>query len=122
MTASSIGRRTGVQVALVVGLLVAGLWACAGSRSSGPPRASGYVEASEVRVAPEVGGRVVALQVAEGDRIAEGAVVARLDASDVELTRRRVQAEREQAVAQLKLLQAGARVEDIRQARAQAEA
>ena len=37
-------------------------------------RASGYVEATEVRVAPEVGGRVLELAVAEGDRSTAGDV------------------------------------------------
>ena len=100
-------------------LLVAA--ACNRGTSDEPPRASGYVEATEVRVAPEVGGRVVELRAEEGKRIASGDVVAKLDTADVELAIRRTQAERDQATAQLKLLLAGARPEDIRQARAQAE-
>ena len=95
--------------------------ACHRNGTEGPPRASGYVEATEVRVAPEVGGRVVEVAVAEGDRVEAGALIARLDTSDTEIARRRVQAERDQATAQLRLLQAGARAEDIRQARAQAD-
>jgi HlyD family secretion protein len=94
---------------------------CGSGGTEGPPRATGYVEATEVRVAPEVGGRVLELAVAEGDRVAAGALIARLDTADAELALKRLQAERQQADAQLKLLQAGARVEDIRQARAQAE-
>ena len=105
------------QACLAVALL--GLAAC--NRSSEPPRASGYVEATEVRVAPEVGGRVVDLLVEEGTRVNAGDVIARLDTSDVEIVIRRTQAERDQADAQLKLLQAGARPEEIRQAHAQAE-
>ena len=38
-----------------------------------------------MRVAPEVGGRVVELTVAEGDRVAAGDVIARLDTADTEL-------------------------------------
>jgi HlyD family secretion protein len=59
------------------------------------------------------------MAVAEGDRVAEGASIARLATTDTELTIRRAQAERDQAVAQLRLLQAGTRLEDIRQAAAQ---
>jgi HlyD family secretion protein len=70
-------------------------------------------------VAPEVGGRVLELAVAEGDRVAAGAVIARLDTGDLQIARRRAEAERDQAAAQLRLLQAGSRAEDIRQARAQ---
>jgi membrane fusion protein YbhG len=89
--------------------------------ASEPSRASGYVEATEVRVAPEVGGRVVDLRVDEGNRVTTGDLVAKLDTADGELAIRRAQAERDQATAQLRLLLAGARPEDIRQARAQAE-
>lgn len=39
-------------------------------------RVSGHVEATEVQVATDVGGRLVELQVAEGDRVTAGAVVA----------------------------------------------
>ena len=82
-------------------------------------RVSGYVEATEVRVAPEVGGRLLEVAVAEGDRINAGDLVARIDASDAELAVRRAQAERDQARAQLALLRAGSRPEDIRQASSQ---
>jgi HlyD family secretion protein len=93
--------------------------ACRGNAADGPARASGYVEATQVRVAPEVGGRVLELAVAEGDRVAAGALIARLDTGDLQIARRRAEAERDQAAAQLRLLQAGSRAEDIRQARAQ---
>jgi HlyD family secretion protein len=94
---------------------------CRGSRANGNPRASGYVEATEVRVGPQVGGRVLEVPVNEGDRLTAGAVVARIDVSDIELSLRRAHAERDQAAAQLRLLEAGARPEDVRQARAQVE-
>ena len=86
-----------------------------------PPRASGYVEATEVRVAAEVGGRIVELLVDEGKRVAAGDLIARVDTKDAEIAIRRAQAERDQAVAQLRLVQAGPRTEDVRQARAQAQ-
>jgi HlyD family secretion protein len=108
----------GATLALAVVVAVGG---CKSREPQGPPRASGYVEATEVRVSPEVGGRVLEVAVAEGDRVAAGALIARLDTSDAELALKRTHAERDQAAAQLKLLQAGARAEDVRQARAQAE-
>jgi HlyD family secretion protein len=85
-------------------------------------RVSGQADATEVHVAPEVGGRIVELKIQEGDRVRQGAVVARLDSRDVDLAIQRAQAERSQADAQLRLLQAGSRPEDIRQAEAQAAA
>ncbi len=95
--------------------------ACRGRGDQGPPRASGYVEATEVRVAPEVGGRVTEIAVQEGDRVEVGARVAVLDTSAAELAIRRARADRDHALAQLRLLQAGARPEEVRQGRAQAE-
>ena len=53
---------------------------------------------------------------AEGDRVTVGALIAKLDTADAELALRRAEADRDQAIAALKLLEAGARAEDIRQA------
>lgn len=107
----------------ILGVAAAALAASAACRSTppGPQRASGYVEATEVRIAPEVGGRVLEVMVAEGDPVAAGARIARLDTSDAEIGLRRASAQRDQAVAELRLLEAGARPEDVRQARAQAD-
>jgi len=85
-------------------------------------RVSGHVEADDVQVAAEVGGRVLELAVDEGDRVTAGQVIARLDTRDAELTLARARAERAQADAQLRLLLAGSRQEDIRQAGAQVTA
>ncbi len=82
-------------------------------------RASGYVEATEVQVSPQVGGRILAIHFAEGDRVAAGQPLLDLDTTDTELAMRRARADRDQADAQLRLLLAGARPEDIRQAEAQ---
>jgi HlyD family secretion protein len=109
-------RRTEWIVLTLVGLLAVGC------QEAPPPtgiRVSGYVEATEVQVAPEVGGRVLQLMVDEGDRVTAGQTVATLDTRDAELALARLHAERDQADAQLRLLQAGARVEDIRLAEAQ---
>ena len=85
-------------------------------------RVSGQADATEVQVAPEVGGRIIQMTVAEGDRVKRGDVIARLDTRDIDLALQRAQAERAMADAQLRLLQAGARDEDIRQAEAQVAA
>ena len=96
--------------------------ACREDAPATSARVSGQVDATEVQVAPEVGGRIVEMTIAEGDRVKRGDVVARLDTRDVDLALQRAQAERSQADAQLRLLQAGARREDIRQAEAQVAA
>ena len=61
-------------------------------------------------------------KVAEGDRVNQGDLIARLDTRDTELALARARADRAQADAQLRLLLAGSRPEDIRQAQAQATA
>ena len=84
-------------------------------------RASGHVEATETRLAPEAGGRILTLLVKEGDRVKPGDTIVTLDTQDVQLAIDRAKAERAAADAQLRLIQAGARSEDIRQAEAQAD-
>lgn len=82
-------------------------------------RVSGQVEATDVQIAPQVGGRLIELRVDEGDRVTAGQPIARLDTADTELSLQRARADRDQAAAQLSLVQAGSRVEDVRQAEAQ---
>src|SRR5437016_4461492 len=103
---------------------VAAAVAAAASCRQRPPadraRVSGQVEATDVQVAAQVGGRLIELRVREGDRVNVGDVIARLDTADAEIALARVRAERAQADAQRRLLVAGTRPEDIRQADAQA--
>ena len=105
---------------LAIALIAAG--ACRPEAPADRVRVSGQVEATDVRVAAQVGGRILELRVAEGDRVEAGAIVARLDTADAELALARARAERDQVDAQLRLLRAGARAEDVRQADAQAAA
>ena len=112
------GLRPPLAAACVALVTVA---ACASRAGEKSERASGYVEATDVRVAPQVGGRLIEVAVSEGDRVTAGATIAKLDTADAELALRRAEADRDQATAGLKLLEAGSRAEDIRQARAQAE-
>ena len=112
-------RRTPVIAALAMGAAALTLAGCREKAPTDRIRVSGYVEATEVRVAPEVGGRLVDLKVDEGDRVKAGDVIAQLDTADIALALQRAAAERLGADAQLRLLVAGARAEDIRQAEAQ---
>jgi HlyD family secretion protein len=100
----------------------AALAGCRNEAASNIARVSGHVEATEVQVSAEIGGRIVELRVQEGDRVKRGDVIAQLDTRDTDLQLQRTRAERQGADAQLRLLQAGSRVEDIRQAQAQVEA
>jgi HlyD family secretion protein len=96
--------------------------ACGGDDAATTQHASGYVEATEVRIASKVAGRVMTVEVAEGDRVTAGQPVVQLSSTDAALALTRLKAEREQADAQLRLLRAGARPEDIRQAETQVAA
>ncbi len=106
------------KLLLITALIAAG---CAEPPPSDRIRVSGHVEATETRLAPEAGGRVLTLTVKEGDRVRQGQALLTLDTRDTQLAVDRAKAERAAAEAQLRLVQAGARVEDIRQAQAQIE-
>ncbi len=110
-----------MRVALTFGILAA-LTACAAEPPANEVRAAGHVEATEVRLAPDSGGRIVELAVKEGDTVESGALILRLDPRTPELAIERAMAAHQQAVAQLRLLQAGARREDVAHAEAQAQA
>jgi HlyD family secretion protein len=107
---------------LLVFVVPVSLIACTEAPPTDRLRVSGNVEATEVHTAAEVGGRLVELRVDEGDRVEAGAVIARIDTEDTMLQIARTRADRATAVAQLRLLEAGSRAEDIRQGRAQVDA
>jgi len=112
--------KTTLGLALGLGLMAVG--ACAPDQPSNTLRVSGHVEATEVQVSGDVGGRLLELRVSEGDRVAAGDVIARLDTRDIELQIERVRADRAVADAQLRFTQRGPRPQDVRQAEAQVDA
>ena len=59
--------------------------ACSEEAPTDRLRVSGHVEATETRLAPEAGGRILTLTVKEGDRVQPGQVVMTLDTRDVQL-------------------------------------
>jgi HlyD family secretion protein len=69
-----------------------------------------------------MGGRVLTLDVKEGDRVEAGARILTIDATDLQLAIARARTEQASAEAQLRLVRVSARPEDIRQAEAQVEA
>ncbi len=75
--------------------------------------ASGFVEARQVVVAPEVGGPVVAVNVAEGDEVQAGDVLFELDPDLVDIQEQQAQAALDAAYARLDQLQSGARPEQL---------
>jgi len=92
---------------------------CDGGQKSSSIAASGFIEAEEIAIAPEVGGRIAAISVIEGDAVEAGQVLVRLDdgmaLAQVEVAK----AGLEVAQATLAQVEAGAREEQIHQAEAQ---
>lgn len=84
--------------------------------------AAGHVEATDVHISAKVAGRLTEAPLKEGDIVKAGALLARLDTTDVEISIRQVTADRAQAEADLRLRLAGARKEDIAEMEAQIRA
>lgn len=112
-----VRRRRGVPTLAFLAVLLAA--ACTQAPPTDRVRVSGQIEATDVQVASQVAGRLLSRKVSEGQRVERGSVVAVLDTADTDLAITRARAERAQAEAQLKLLQAGSRIEDVQQAQAQ---
>jgi HlyD family secretion protein len=86
---------------------------------AGEIRASGHVEATEVRLSTKIAGTVASFPAVEGDRVTADQEVARIDDTDVRLALAAARAERGQAAAELDLRRAGSRPEDVKEAEAQ---
>jgi HlyD family secretion protein len=99
--------------ALVSVLLFA---ACGDDDHDGRIHASGHIEATQVHLAAKVGGRLLEAPLEEGDTVREGAFVARLETVDADHRLAQARAQAEAADAQLRLLLAGTRAEDLRRA------
>jgi HlyD family secretion protein len=95
--------------------------ACGKSEEAGVIAASGHVEATEVRLSAKVPGHVEAMAVQEGDAVAAGQEIARIDVTDTRLALAAASAERAQADAELRLRLAGSRREDVAEAEAQVQ-
>jgi len=112
-------KRRAIGLAIV---LIGAAAACSRDDATGPPRASGFVEATDVRVSAKWPGQVETVVPVEGARVEAGATLVTMSTTDIELALQRTRAELAQADAQWRLLQAGARPEEIRQAEAQVAA
>jgi len=109
-------RTTAVAAALLVAAV---LGACRNGDDASLIVASGHVEATEVLVSTKLAGTIESLAVDEGHAVEAGQELARIDTTDVRLSLQGARAERAQAEAELRLRLAGARVEDVREAKAQ---
>lgn len=112
-----------ITIILIVAVLAGGVWlwqtqvAVAGD--DGALEATGFIEARTVTLAPEVAGRVTEVLVEEGQKVQSGQALLRLDEATLTSQRRQAQAALDAAQAQLDLLLAGARTEEIDAAQAQ---
>ena len=101
-------------------VVLVALTACRGeSKDPHLLTASGHVEATDVRIATKVAGRLQAFGLQEGDVVKAGQVLAQVDTTDLSLALGQAQAERQQGAAELRLRLAGSRQEDIAAAAAQ---
>ena len=99
---------------------LAAISALAGCRFHGvEPDGSGTIECTQVRVAPQVGGRLLRLPSQEGAFVKRGDLAAQVDPADYLLRRDEIHALLAQAEAQLDLVRAGSRAEDVQRARDQ---
>jgi HlyD family secretion protein len=100
---------------VVLGLLVAaaGVGAAALWRPSPEVPVVGIVRATEIRVAPEVGGQVAAIKVRKGDRVKAGDPVAELSALELTASVAQARAALAAAVADRNNVYAGVRAEQI---------
>lgn len=118
-------KRRVIAVAVVLLLLAAGYGAWALLRDDEPEGvlvASGTVEATDARLGFQAPGRLAEVAVREGDEVAAGTVLARLDSASARARRDQAAAQVEAARAQLADLLAGARSQEIAEARAAAAA
>jgi HlyD family secretion protein len=90
--------------------------ACRKADDDGSIRASGHIEATEIHLAAKVGGRLLEAPLEEGHTVAAGDLVARFETIDAEHRLAQARANVEAADAQLRLLLAGSRAEDLRRA------
>lgn len=100
----------------VLALLALGLWL---AYRPAPDQLQGMVDARELRIASKVAGRLAAVHVAEGQRVAAGQLIATLDSPEVAAKARQAQAAVEAAGQQADKAAAGPRPSEISAVEAQ---
>jgi membrane fusion protein YbhG len=112
-----------IGLILVAAIAAGGFWLwqtqTATAATENDLEATGVIEARTVNLSPEVGGQVMELFVEEGERVTAGQPLLRLDDTLLATQRAQALAAVQAAEAQLALLQAGARDEQIAVAEAQ---
>lgn len=88
------------------------------SEATGAQSVSGFIEADEIDIASEAGGRIVQLTVGEGDFVEAGQLLVELDTALLQAELARAEAKIAVAQAQLAKVEAGVRAEEIAKAEA----
>jgi HlyD family secretion protein len=107
-----------VPVLLVAGALVAWILTRGGEGTRGAVSASGTVEATAADLGFQAAGRVLVIEVREGDAVTAGTELARLDTRELEAGLAVAQAQLEAAEARLSELERGARPQEVATAEA----
>ena len=102
-----------VIIAVGLVLVAAGLGGYMLSRSAAAPPIVGVVRITEIRVAPEVGGQLTAINVRKGDRVRAGDVVAELPAIELSASVAQARAALDAATASRDHVYAGVRAEEV---------
>jgi HlyD family secretion protein len=115
-----------ISATVCVLVLMLSVFGCRKADDDGTIHASGHIEATEIRLAAKVGGRLLEAPLEEGHTVVAGELAARFETIDAEHQLAQARATVEAADAQLRLLLAGSRAEDLRRteeqmAQAQAE-
>jgi HlyD family secretion protein len=108
--ASPARRRILVLAVLLVAAAVGGFWLW---RSGPEPAIVGVVRATEIRVAPEVGGQLASIKVEKGARVRAGDVIAELSALELTASVGQARAALAAAQADRDHVYAGVRAEEI---------
>ena len=102
---------------ILFGLIL--LIACNNTKDDSIIEASGTIEATEIQISPLVHGRIIELLVDEGNKVKIDEILCRLDDEELKLQLKQAQAMLDAAKAQVRLLNKGARQEQIKRMKAQ---
>lgn len=106
-----------IPIIIILAIIGAGYWWFTQARQTNVESTalvgSGSIEAETVAITAELGGRIVAINVAEGDEVTAGQVLVELDKSDLLAQQVQLEAAVETARANLELISAPARPEDV---------
>lgn len=108
-------RVAGVWLLAVLAMGLGGCrWPWSSAADSAAITLSGTIDAHDVDLGFQAGGRIARLGTDEGQKVSVGQILAELDATDYELAVARARAQADSARKVLAVLQAGSRAQDIR--------